>query len=222
LCNWCYSREGSVGDRLAMVQNVVCREAWGTEPEGAFHAILTRAPTILDQVRHGWKSFIEGKVDTFFNQLQSLEEHVAETVRGVAEQTGKLVGQLSTTVLAAVGVLLGALLLPVLKDGDVDPWVLAVGMVVYGLYVLIFPGIYGLLSQWQAQRALKSGFDERYERFERQLPTHLVEGVGRQAVDGEVCRFRLWFGAVLLTYAVLVLGLYAGALLLGLRALGWR
>lgn len=207
LWRWVFDDTGFPDDRLPVLQNVVCRESWGEEPETLFRRLLPRMPAVVEQAKESWKAFVEHKVDLFFAHLQKLEDHVAATARGFAEQTEGLLERLSKTMLAAVAVLIAALVVPAVKEGKIDPLVLSLAVLVYAGYVLAFPLLYGMILQWQQHKALKRAFEKRQERFERQLPKHRVDEIGREPIDSSVTRYRWWFRVTVVIYLLL-----AGAL----------
>lgn len=211
LFEWIYGSRFAP-DRLVVLQNVVVRELWGVEPEAAFRRLLARMKGIEERTRLGWTAFVEAKVDAFFSQAQVLEDHVAATVRAFADQTAGMLKRLFETVLAAVAVVVAALVLPAIREGETDFRVLWWGLLVYSAYVFVFPLIYGMSQQWQEHRDLQRQFEERYLRFRKYLPTYWVEAVGRGALDRSLARYRAWFWVTLATYVAL-LGLLTIALL---------
>ena len=219
LVDWVYAEKRSVGDRLAVLQNVICREVWGGDAEHAFLLLLPQMPAVLQRVKHSWKAFIENRVDAFFTKVQNLEDHVAATVRSVADQTTALLKRLIETMLAAVAVVIAALALPAASRGEVNLRVLWWGILVYAVYVLVFPVLVGLISQYQEYLELETGFEERYQRFARQLPLYLLNEVGREPVDRGVRRYRVWFFVTIVAYLALLAALGCALLAIGARIL---
>lgn len=218
LARWIYGGR-SPRDRLALVQNAVCRDLRGEEPGRALRRLMARAPRLLEQVEHGWKAFVEDKVDAFFEVAQVLEDHVESAAREFVDHTDGMIRKLSETMLAAVAVVLGALALPLVRDGEVDYRVLWWGFLVYGLYVLVLPLGYSMTLRWQEHRDARRRFDERYARIERRLPARWESEVGRDPVRRSVRRFQVWFAITLATYLLLLAVLGAGLILVGWLAL---
>jgi small basic protein len=150
-----------------------------------------------------WKAFIENKVDAYMSQVQALEDYVASTVQAFTGQVSALIKSLSDTMLAAVGALLGSFIAALFKD-KFDPTIFVIGMLIYALYVVLFPLGYNMTHHWQRYQGLVSDFQSRRERFEQRLyPENVDEIVGGQVAKSRR-HFRRWFWATILAYAVVV------------------
>lgn len=208
LVEWSYGSDIG-GDRLSLVQNAVARSLQGNEdPEVNYRLLLSRAPSILGEVRMQWKFFLEGKVEEFMDQIQALEDEVAATVQGFSDRTSAMIKGLSDTVLAAVGVLIGSFIAALVK-GETGPSVLWIGIGAYLVYLLAFPLAYNMTQQWQAHRVLNEQFTLRQKRFEERLYPDKVGEIVNDRVRKSKRRFRIWYGLTLLAYLAV-----AGAIVL--------
>lgn len=210
MLEWAYNIEWSADDRLPLVQIVVTRALHAASPTVRYHLLLHNAPNIFDGLKWHWKAFIEGKVDSYVSQVQALEDYVADTVQTFADQIAAMIKSLSDTMLAAVAVLLGSFIAALFKD-EFNPTIFTIGMVVYAVYVLIFPLCYNMWHQWERYEAMCDNFKKRQMRFKERLYKDKVDAiVGTQVIDGQR-RFKRWFCYTLLAYIVVIILAIAAA-----------
>jgi hypothetical protein len=217
MVEWAYDAQWT-DNRLPLVQIGVAQALSAVDPMFRYRQLLRNAASIFDGLQWNWKAFVEGKVDAYMTQLRALEDYVASTVQAFADQISAMIKGLSDTMLAAVGALLGSFIAALFKD-KFNATIFSIGMLVYAVYVLVFPLGYNMLHQWQRYRVLVKDFQTRYRRFEEQLyPQKVSEIAGTQIPDSQK-RFRHWFTATLLSYvAVIILTVLAAILLPGLVA----
>lgn len=211
MIEWAYNSKWSA-DRLPLVQISIAQTLHAASPAVRYQLLLHNAPNIFDGLKWHWKAFIEGKVDAYMSQVQALEDYVADTVQSFADQITAMIKSLSDTMLAAVGVLIGSFIAALFSD-TFNPTIFAIGIGVYGFYVLIFPLYYNMRHQWEQYQALCDNFEERQLRFGEQLYTEKVDAiVGTQVTDSQR-RFERWFRAIFVAYI--------GVLILAIVAAGW-
>lgn len=211
MLEWAYNPTWSE-DRLPLVQIGVAQALHAASPLVRYQLLLHNAPNIFNELKWHWKAFIDGKVNSYVSQIQALEDYVANTVQGFADQITDMIKSLSNTMLAAVGVLIGSFIAALFKD-KFDPNIFAIGMGVYALYVLIFPLFYNMKHQWEQYQVLCDHFKERQIRFEKRLyPEKVSEIVGTQITDSQR-RFKRWFYATLVAYIIVILLATVAALL---------
>jgi hypothetical protein len=203
LLEWAYDPRWA-NDRLDLVQIAVAQALHGAREEDRYRLLLHNSANIFDALQWEWKAFIERKMDVYTAEVRALENDVVETIHSFADQVAAMIKSLSETMLAAVAVLLGSFIAALFK-ADFNATVFRIGMLVYALYVLVFPLAYRMLHQWSCYRALSRGFAARRARFEELLYPQRVAGlVGTQITDSEA-RFERWFWATLVAYVVVIL-----------------
>ena len=203
MLEWVYNPKWS-DDRLPLIQIGVAQALHAASPLDRYQLLLHNAPNIFDGVKWHWKAFIEGKVDSYVSQIQALEDYVADTVQSFANQITNMIKNLSDTMLAAVGVLIGSFIAAFFRN-QFDPSIFAIGIGVYALYVAIFPLCYNMIHQWEQYQALCENFKERQKRFEQRLyPAKVGEIVGTQITDSKY-RFECWFYATIVAYIMVIL-----------------
>jgi len=211
MLEWAYNSTWSA-DRLPIVQIGVAQALHAASPLDRYHLLLHNAPNIFDGLKWHWKAFIEGKVDSYMSQIHALEDYVADTVQTFADQITDMIKNLSNTMLAAVGVLIGTFIAALFRD-KFDPNIFTIGMVVYALYVLIFPLCYNMKHQCEQYQALRDNFKMRQIRFEERLyPEKVNIIVGTQITDSQH-RFKRWFYATLVAYIMVIVLAIAAVLL---------
>lgn len=208
MLEWAYNPEWS-SDRIPLVQISVAQALHAASPADRYQLLTHNAPNIFDGLKWHWKAFIEGKVDTYMSQVQALEDYVADTVQSFADQITAMIKSLSDTMLAAVGVLIGSFIAALFSD-TFNPTIFAIGVVVYGFYVLIFPLCYNMYHQWEQYQALRDNFEKRQLRFEAQLYTEKVDAIVGTQITNSQRRFEWWFSATLAAYmGVIILAIVA-------------
>lgn len=203
MLEWTYNSTWST-DRIPLVQIGISQALRASSPLDYYKLLLYNAPNIFDGLKWHWKAFVEGKVDNYVSQTKELDDYIANTVQAFANQITDLIKNLSDTMLAAVGVLIGSFIAALFKD-EFNSNIFAIGIIVYALYVFIFPLLYNMKHQWEQYQILCDNFDKRKRRFEDRLyPKKVSEIVGEQIIDSQN-RFEWWFKATLIAYMVIIL-----------------
>ena len=202
MLEWAYESQWSA-DRLPLVQIGIAQALHAADPIVRYRLLILNATNIFEGLKWHWKAFIEGKLDTYVSEVRALEDYIADTTQAFANQIEAMIKSLSDTMLVAVGVLLGSFIAALFKD-DFNPIIFLIGMLVYAVYVIVFPLSYNMLHQWQRYKALSNNFDKRQERFEARLhPDNVEQIVGTNVADSKR-RFKRWFLATLLAYILVI------------------
>ena len=203
MLEWTYDPKWSA-DRLPLVQIGVAQALHAASPADRYQLLMHNAANIFEGLQWHWKAFIDRKMDAYMSQVQALEDYVADTVKAFADEISSMIKSLSDTMLVAVGVLLGSFIAALFKD-EFNPTIFIIGMLVYAVYVLMFPLAYNMLHQWQRYKALRDNFNVRKGRFVERLYTDKVdEMVGAQVTDSQ-CSFKWWFYVTLATYILVTI-----------------
>lgn len=203
LFDWVYDPTWTV-DRLLHVQIVVTHALTETASARRYRRLLERADPIYKDLQRYWKSFIVGKVEAYSDQVRALEDYVAATVQLFADQIAAVTKSLSDTTLAAVAALLASFIAAIFQS-TFNATIFTFGMVVYAIYVLLFPLGYNMLYQWQRYRALVDDFAVRRVRFEKRLSADQVQDSAAMRVTESRTRFKWWFWSTAGIYAALVI-----------------
>lgn len=165
--------------------------------------MLNCAEPILKDLRWDWKSFIDGKMDEYTGGVKDLEEDLAKTILAFADQVSTMIKGLSDTMLAAVGVVLGTFIASLFGD-KFKPELFKLGMVLYAIYVLIFPLLFNMINQWQSFSSLEQGFHDRKDRFKGRLSSERVESIVKDRVKRAKDRFKIWYAITVITYLIVI------------------
>lgn len=205
--DWCYElvperrSADMIGDRLPFVQTRVAQLLEGRLESERLAAFALAMPAIGEGVRWHWRSFIEGRVTEYLDQVSQLETAVGETVAKLSEQTSNLVKRLSETSLAAVAALIGSFIAATFKDPfQVD--LFRIGMLAYAGYVLAFPLAIGLTSAVGEARVTEKMFGAQRKNLATVLGDSRVDELiaGRTAAATD--RFHFWTKLVALAFAL--------------------
>lgn len=201
LTQWAYTQDRYTRDRLTVLRTEFARSL-ESHPAGVdLHQLLTRAESLGKRVRTAWESFIQGKLDVYYSRVREVEQTVDETAKAYREQIGALCKSLTESALAAVGVIVGSFIAAVFSD-KINLDVFRLGLGVYAVYLLIFPGIIGLTSSRQHFREIVSGFGKRREAFKPRLAEEEINSiVGDTLTKGEN-RYDSWFKVSVAVYPI--------------------
>ena len=212
---WAYDPNFS-GDKLPLVQVAVAQSLHAADTGVRCHLLLQNGPMLYDSLQWHWKALIESKVDAYVTQVRALEEYVSETVRAFAGQVTNMINDLTKNMLAAVGVVVGSFIGSLFKD-KFNPVIFFIGMLVYAVYVLVFPLAFGMSNRREEYQALKDEFKDRRERFEALLYEGRVKEIVGDRIHDSQERFERWFSRVKGAYILLIaLAILAGALTLAI------
>lgn len=205
--DWCYElvperrSADMVGDRLPFVQTRVAQLLEGRLESERLAAFALAMPAIGEGVRWHWRSFIEGRVTEYLDQVSQLETAVGETVTKLSGQTSTLVKRLSETSLAAVAALIGSFIAATFKDPFQED-LFGIGMLAYAGYVLAFPLAIGVTSAVGEARVTEKMFGAQRKNLATVLGDSRVDELiaGRTAEATE--RFQFWAKAVSLAFVL--------------------
>ncbi len=183
-----YQRSSFIG----LVQSAVAAALQDTESKDRYDLLTDRASELRDEIEARWKLFMEGELEEFMDQVQALEDYVADTVRTFSDQTSTMIKSLSDTMLAAVAVLLGSFV-AMLASENFNPVILTIGVAVYLVYLVVFPLNYNMRQRQENYQALATQFDLRQRRFKERLYPKKVRGIVGEHVEKSKGRFERWF-----------------------------
>ena len=174
---WAYSDGGA--DKLPFARSVTT--TYLSEDRAANIEVLAEsAQRIWDSTRANYATYVRRFVTRHFDKLKEVDDYVRQTGYRMGEQISGLVGNLTTNMLATVGVIVGGFLAYAL-DKKTTPSLLSVGLKIYGAYIAIFPLGYFLIFHSLADYLITtSDFKRRMGDFELNL--HLP-GLSKKASD---------------------------------------
>jgi len=211
--HWSSSRSA---DRLSLVQTVVVQALQSVERADRYARLLTIAPSLVADAQWLWQSFIEERIDDYLTQVRDLEDYVDKTVQGVTDQTSALVKSVSDTALSAVAALLGSFVAALVNPSLKRP-IFTFGMILYAVYVVLFPLFYNMWTQRQTFKNALADFRLRRARFEDRLTRDKVGQIVGQRIVNNERRFNRTFRVTVAAYVVVViLALVAAFVLPGL------
>ena len=199
--DWCYQSRGTAGqpdwvsDRLAFLQT---RVAQALEPHPApdrLSIFATAMPYLFEGIKWHWKAFIEGKVGEYLDRVQQIENVVSDTVSTFADRTASLTKGLTDNILAAVAVLVASFIAAAVRT-PFNPTLFRVGVLSYGVYVLIFPGAIGLFASASSLGRARTDFDARIKTFNETLYPEKVADIVDGRVDSAQSTYHRWLGFV--------------------------
>jgi hypothetical protein len=206
-----YPSDDMVADRLPFVQTRLAQLLEG-RPEGdrlaAFASVM---PAVNEGVRWHWRSFIEGRVVEYLEQVRELEAAVTETVTALTNRTSALVKRLSETSLAAVAALIGSFIAAAFND-PFQADLFRVGMLAYAAYILIFPLAIGVASTTGDVRVALKTFGTQRKNLANVLGEERVDELIASRPQEAQSRFAHWRQIVSVLYLVAAAATVAAAI----------
>ena len=202
MLEWTYEPQWSV-DRLPLVQISLVQALYVADQHVRYLLLMNNAANIFDGLQWHWKAFIEGRVDAYMAEVRALEDYIASTSQAFAGQIEAMIKNLSDTMLAAVGVLLGSFIAALFQN-SFNKTVFMIGMYVYAGYVLMFPLLYNMIYQWHHYKTIVKEYKTRRRRFEERLYPDKVEDIVGSSITESERNFIICFVVILITYIVVI------------------
>lgn len=210
LVEWVYSIDETterdwVADRLPFVQTRVAQLLEGRPEEARLAAFTTDARYLIEGLEWQWKAFIEGRISAYLENRKDLEALIGDTVVTFRERASDLVKGLSDNMLAAVGVLVGSFIAAAFAD-PFNEDLFRIGIIVYGIYLLVFPGLMGMLAHSVRFASAHSDFDERISSYQKLLGSEVDKLVGSRVANATR---DYWIATVVVALLYVVVGIAA-------------
>jgi hypothetical protein len=205
--DWSYEDNGTEGrpnwvsDRLPFVQTRVAQSLESVTVSERLTVLICAMPHLLEGLEWNWKAFIEGKVGDYLNSVKQVEDVVSSTVSAFADRTAALATGLAQTMLAAIAVLVGSLIAAAFTT-PFNAALFRLGVLTYAAYVVVFPGVIGLISSSGSLHVARGEFEARITRFKETLyPDKVASIVGSRVRDAQRSFFR-WLAFVAVAYVL--------------------
>ena len=208
ISNWAYGDKWEP-DRLRLVQIAVA-ETPGLRADANSTDLLWNSPKIHEDLKWHWKTFISDEVEKYTAEERSLEAEVAETVDKLDAQVSTMTKNISATVLGAVGVFIGTFIAAAFKD-KFNKDVFLVGIVAYGIYVVIFPGIYGLTHNVLTFLSAIRIHKKRQDRVSRIIGRDKTSKIVGKEIYWAKWRYWIWFGLSVLAMLLIIVACFVVA-----------
>ena len=192
-------------DRIAFVRSAITDELTHYPPEDANKMLLERVIMLKISLDNQWDSFTREQLQAYSEEEQALENAVMETVDAFSERVAAMGKSVSDAMLAAIAALLGSFVAAGLGTQDFNPLIFRVGMIVYSMYVLVFPFLYNMRAQWLQYNMLKDGIHGRMKRLRQKLSEKRMEEIAGTRFEQSDRNFLFWFRITVGIYILVVL-----------------
>lgn len=215
LCQWLYLEAPGAtrrwtAERLGLLREAIARTVVDSPPARRYVAVRGALGSVLTQAESTWAAFVSGALDKHSAAVDALDSAIDTASSEFARTSGDIATRVVATMLSTAAVVIGVFVAAAL-DVELSQTALDAALLTYAGYLLLFPGLIGLLNSWVDYRAtdlrlakatrrgaLVLGHDAVTENGKSPLLVHR----GRQ-------RFRMTF-----VIAALVYGAVAGTLAL--------
>ena len=197
---WAYS--GRSADKLPILRSVISSTL--SQDRNANYVLLSSgAQRVFEAARSNYAAFVSGFVTKYFDKLRDVDAYVRGIALEIANRVSDLVKNLTTNLLATVGVVVGGFIAYAL-DKKSSPRLLSLGLQVYGAYILLFPFVYSLIFQGLVDYLITRR-EFRRRTSEMELSLHII-GLGKRSQAAITARTRhFWF--VLITSAIIYIAI---------------
>jgi len=209
LIDWCYRLrdEGAArdwaADRLQFTQVRIAQMLETVPVPDRLVTLIDHVPGILSALDNQWRAFIEDKFTQYLDKEHQLERVVDDVVINSGEKITALTKSLGDTLLAAVAVLIGSAIAAAFK-APFNSALFRVGVLAYGGYVLVFPGLYGLSAQVGQFLEIGKVFGHERGRFDRLLGEEQTGQIVGDRIAHARNRYWRWFGFTVLGYTIAI------------------
>jgi hypothetical protein len=210
LVDWCYhsyeeSSRDWITDRLQFFQVQLAHHLEAVPAEQRLGTLLATVADVRMSLDDQWRNFIDGKIRTYLDDERKLEELVQKVVQAFGERATALTKSLSDVMLGAIAALIGSAIAAAFKT-PFNATLFRVGMLAYAVYIVIFPGLYGIGAQLGQFNDIKQAFVTDTARFTTLLGSDSVSGM----VDGPERRarrrFYWWLGLTIAGFVIAAAG----------------
>jgi hypothetical protein len=196
LFDWCYAERAS--DKLDIARTVIS-SVLGADRSKNYDLLRTNAPRVWEAAHSTYLMLVRDLVTKHFDKLKQIQDYVTAISSDVATKVSNIVTTLITSMLAAIGVVLGAFVAYTF-DKKISVDVFRLGLRVYGIYILVFPLVLSLLlNNLVDYLILRADFKKRLKDFETVLGLENLKGKIASTVTRRGRHF--WF---VLSFAVLI------------------
>lgn len=209
---WAYFSQWS-HDRIAFVQGTFAEELMHGPREETGRLLFERAEMLKTSLQHRWDSFVGEQLHAYSKEEQALEDAVMEIVDTFTDRVVAMGKSISDAMLAAIAAALGSFVAAGFADGSFNALIFRVGMIAYSLYVLFFPFLYNMRTQWIQYKMLRDGIRGRMERLGEKLTRNRMDEIAGTRIEQSERNFRLWFWLTVVIYVIVIVLGFAAAFL---------
>lgn len=161
LVRWCYSPGGDqpradIEARLLLARESITARIWTVDDAGSerARAFASAGDDVLASSMHRWRGYLQqGFREQLSNELELLERS-GSAVSALEGEAARLVQEVTDAAKAAVGTVVGTFIAAALAP-DFRVLAFRITLVMYAVWLVVFPGLVGLLSSHRrASRAL--------------------------------------------------------------------
>ena len=164
LALWPFGDKGT--DRLVIFQNVIARE-FGEDSNNKnknYDKFIKLLPGLLDQAKWHHRIFMDTQIEHHFDQINELSHYISEVTKDISNTFDSMTKGLTDSLLATIAVIIAALLTSLAKS-DVNFVLFKNILQVYGIYLLLFQGLYRMGSIWHSYILLKKETESKIESY---------------------------------------------------------
>lgn len=157
LCQWLYLEAPGAtrrwtAERLGLLREAIARTVVDTPPARRYVAVRDALGSILTQAESTWAAFVSGALDKHSAAVDALDSAIGTASSEFARTSGDIATRVVATMLSTAAVVIGVFVAAAL-DVDLSQAALDAALLTYAGYLLLFPGLIGLLNSWVDYRA---------------------------------------------------------------------
>lgn len=191
-------------DRLRIIQLTTANYMEDVGTNLSYDNIVSRALQIHNRIQNSWEAFIEGKIKEYFTQLRDIEQAVDTVTEKFQGQFDALTRSVFENMLATVGVLIGTFIAAAFRD-KFNPGLFWIGIIVYLLYLSIFPNWLGLQATRERFDRTVAAFEKRVRDFKSRLSPSVVDTIVGDVLSHWKSQFEIWFRRAQISYRTVII-----------------
>lgn len=203
LFRWIYTQNKTSYDSFSIAQITVVQTLQSLDEDKYYETFTNKAKLILDEAQWRIKAFVESKLDNFLEQELKLEDYIASSISSFEKEISNQIKSTSDTIKGAISVTIGSFIAALLK-GDFNPLIFRLGLGLYLLYILIFPGFFTLTILHHRYHQLIKSYQLQIKRFKANLYSQKVDEIIDQRVFQEREKFNGFFVLIIACYALIL------------------
>lgn len=145
-------------DRLDIVRLVTFERLRHVAEPARARRFFEEVSMLTDDSKWHWRLFMSGKLDDHADAVDTFRDAVSSAVDTYAKATSDIVASIIDGMKAAVATVLGSFIGAALSD-KFNETVFRIGMFTYAVYIVVFPGVFGLGNAIVEHGTTRSTYD---------------------------------------------------------------
>lgn len=203
LFKWLYVDSTSSYDRFPIAQITIVQCLHFLNENLYYDLFISKSKLIFDDTQWRCKAFVEGKIDDYIEQELKLEDYIASSINSFEKEISSQIKSISDTIKGAISITIGSFIAALLK-GDFNPLIFRLGLGLYLLYMIVFPGFFTMTNLRHRYNQIVNSYELQISRFKTNLYSQKVDDIIGNRVFQEKEKFNGFFILIICCYVVII------------------